>query len=134
MSIERKDGKSFCLETMAALEVCTEFSELPMKAIAQALNFGKSVSDNGWGRSRACCTKSLRSGVEQLGKIDRFFPSGKMCSACGTVKTVLGLSEREYVCETYGHTTNRDINAAVNILKEGLRLCVRPVTYRTEGH
>lgn len=44
-----------------------------------------------------------------------FFPSSKTCSACGTVKTKLSLSERTYHCEHCGLVIDRDLNAARNL-------------------
>jgi len=46
---------------------------------------------------------------------DRFYPSSKTCSGCGTVKTKLALSEREYQCEACGLVIDRDRNAALNL-------------------
>lgn len=45
---------------------------------------------------------------------DRFFPSSKTCSACGSVKKDLALSDRVYECEC-GHCQDRDLNAAINL-------------------
>jgi putative transposase len=57
-------------------------------------------------------------------KVGRFFPSSKTCSKCGVVRGTLSLSERTYDCPNpeCGLTIDRDLNAALNILKEGLRL------------
>ncbi|MFG3421459.1 IS607 family element RNA-guided endonuclease TnpB [Micromonospora sp. NPDC048063] len=46
---------------------------------------------------------------------DRWYPSSKTCSGCGTVKTKLALSEREYTCKACGLTLDRDLNAAYNL-------------------
>lgn len=48
---------------------------------------------------------------------DRFYPSSKRCSACGTVKDTLSLSERVYHCDNSacGETIDRDLNAAINL-------------------
>ena len=46
---------------------------------------------------------------------DRFYPSSKKCSKCGTVRKYLSLSERTYICPECGHTIDRDLNAAVNL-------------------
>ncbi|MDR1080410.1 MAG: transposase [Deltaproteobacteria bacterium] len=40
--------------------------------------------------------------------VDRFYPSGKTCSACGAVKPALGLAESVYVCDRCGHARDRD--------------------------
>ena len=54
-------------------------------------------------------------------KVDRFFPSSKTCSHCGSIKADLSLSDRTYHCRVCGLTIDRDLNAATNLLKEGLR-------------
>ena len=48
---------------------------------------------------------------------DRFYPSSKTCSGCGAVKAKPALSERTYVCTACGLALDRDMNAAVNLLK-----------------
>jgi putative transposase len=47
---------------------------------------------------------------------DRFYPSSKKCSGCGTVKAKLSLSERTYLCDACGLVIDRDVNAARNLL------------------
>ena len=54
--------------------------------------------------------------------IDRFYPSSKLCSACGYKKDDLQLSDREWVCPECGVVHDRDINAALNIMNEGKRI------------
>lgn len=46
---------------------------------------------------------------------DRWYPSSKTCSGCGTVKAKLAVSEREYQCEACGLVIDRDRNAALNL-------------------
>ena len=46
---------------------------------------------------------------------DRFFPSSKTCSNCGTIKQVLDLGERAFYCEVCGYEIDRDLNAASNL-------------------
>lgn len=53
-------------------------------------------------------------------KIDRFFPSSKTCSNCGFIKESLNLSERKWTCPKCNTDLDRDLNAAKNILKQGL--------------
>jgi len=52
-------------------------------------------------------------------KIDRFFPSSKTCSNCGTVKKELDLKDRTYICDTCNFETDRDLNASINIKRVG---------------
>ncbi len=48
---------------------------------------------------------------------DMFFPSSKTCSGCGAVKTKLPLSARVYHCDECGRSTDRDLNAAINLAR-----------------
>ena len=62
--------------------------------------------------------KTARTGA-RLHVIDRWYPSSKMCSRCGRVKTKFSLAERTYRCEHCGLTMDRDLNAAINIKVAG---------------
>jgi len=92
-----------------------------MKAMSQALNFGKTVADNGWGMFVSFLGYKLEEAGKKLIKVDKWFPSSKTCSVCGRKKDDLELSERVYVCEC-GNILDRDVNAAINIRKEGMRI------------
>jgi transposase len=64
---------------------------------------------------------------------DRFFPSSKLCSACGVVKKTLALGERTYDCDACGLSLDRDENAAINLRAYGLRqlgIAPLPVDHR----
>ncbi len=50
---------------------------------------------------------------------DKWYPSSKTCSECGSIKKQLKLSEREYVCEECGCVIDRDLNASINLMKYG---------------
>jgi putative transposase len=54
-----------------------------------------------------------------LVKINRFFPSSKTCSNCGHKEDKMPLSVREWTCPSCGSKHDRDLNASINILKEG---------------
>jgi putative transposase len=58
--------------------------------------------------------KCAFTGIE-LAEADKWYPSSKTCSKCGSVKKVLKLSERTYICEECGCTIDRDFNAAVKL-------------------
>ena len=97
--------------------ICIE--DLNMKGMSQALNFGKSVADNGWGIFTTMLQyKSMFLG-KQVIKIDKWFPSSKTCSFCGTIKTELPLSSRVYKCDKCNSEIDRDLNASINIREVG---------------
>ena len=106
--------------------------DLNMKGMAQALNFGKSVSDNGWGMFTTFLQYKLEERGKYLVKIDKWFPSSKLCSNCGTVKEELALSERTYRCDC-GMVISRDHNAAINILREGISQLDKTLNRGTHG-
>jgi len=53
----------------------------------------------------------------ELVVVDRWFPSSKTCSNCGTKKETLTLKERVFQCECCGFEIDRDLNAAINLEK-----------------
>lgn len=55
-------------------------------------------------------------------QVDRFYPSSKLCHECGAKYAGLGLSEREWVCGQCGSPHDRDVNAALNIRDEAMRI------------
>jgi len=58
----------------------------------------------------------------QVVQVDRWFPSSKTCSKCHFIKDDLTLSDREWTCYRCKEVHNRDVNAAQNILVQGLNL------------
>ena len=78
-------------------------------------HLAKSVMDASFGEFRRQLEyKTARTGA-QLHVIDRWCPSSKTCSGCGSVKAKLSLSERTYECDGCGLIIDRDLNAAINI-------------------
>ena len=99
--------------------VCVE--DINLKNIAQSLKLGKSTNDNGFGMFRVRLQQKLEVQGKKLIKIDKWFPSSKMCRFCGCINSELQLSDRIWICSC-GQTLNRDENAAINILNQGLLL------------
>ena len=101
--------------------VCIE--DLDMKAMSQSLRFGKSVSDNGWGMFTTFLAYKLEEMGKQLVKVDKFFASSQTCSVCGYKNSeTKNLAVRAWDCPECGTHHDRDVNAAINIRNEGMRL------------
>jgi putative transposase len=89
--------------------------DLNVKGMVKNHNLSLSIQDVGFGEFRRQLSyKCARGGVE-LVEVDRFYPSSKTCSSCGTKKADLGLEERVFVCDECGYTQDRDLNAAFNL-------------------
>ena len=63
---------------------------------------------------------------KKLIKVNRYYPSSQLCSSCGYRKSDLLLSTRSWICPNCNNKHNRDVNAAINIKKEGIRLVLTP--------
>lgn len=99
--------------------VCVE--DLNMTAIGnKGFKNGKATYDNGYGMFLNMLEYKLADRGKTLVRVDKFYPSSQLCSCCGNRKK-LELSERKYIC-TCGLEIDRDLNAAINIKNEGLRL------------
>ena len=95
---------------------------LAVKNMVKNHNLAKAISDCGW----AELTRQLKYKAEKEGKsyleIGRFFPSSKTCHVCLNQISSLPLEVRSWTCSKCQTNHDRDINAAMNIRDEGLRL------------
>ena len=99
--------------------ICVE--SLAVKQMLQHPTLAKAIADVGWGELlRQLDYKAAWYG-RTLITIDRWYPSNKTCSACGSVLETLDLEERAWTCLQCGTHHDRDTNAARTILAEGLR-------------
>ncbi len=103
--------------------ICIE--DLAVKAMARSMGrraFRRSVADAGLGEIRRQLAYKAAWRGRVVSIVGRFYPSSKTCGACGQVHAGLMLSDRRWVCPACGANHHRDLNAAKNIEREGLRL------------
>ena len=95
--------------------------DLDLNAIIKLL--GKATTDNGYGMFLNMLQYKLEERGKRLVRVNRYFPSSQLCSCCGYKNpAVKDLRVREWVCPECGVVHDRDHNAAINILNEGLRV------------
>lgn len=100
--------------------ICVE--DLAVKNIMKNHKLAQAMSDVGLGTFYSMLEYKCEWNDKQFVKIDRFFPSSKMCSNCGWINQDLTLKIREWICPSCGEKHDRDKNASKNILKQGLKI------------
>lgn len=83
--------------------------------MSRTLHLGKSVTDLGFGEFRTILEQKCKEYDTTIIYADKWYPSSKTCSSCGTINKSLKLSDREWICTECGTYHNRDFNAALNL-------------------
>ncbi|GGS92734.1 transposase [Planobispora rosea] len=93
--------------------------DLTVRTMVKNHSLARAVSDASWRELRSMLQYKAQWYGRDLVVIDRWFPSSKLCSACGTLQEKMPLGVREWQCAC-GALHDRDVNAANNILAAGL--------------
>lgn len=107
---------------------CTHYivSKLPCRVVMEDLNVSGMMKNKHLSKAiqEQCFFEFIRqmkykcewNGIEFI-QVSRFYPSSKTCSNCGCIKHDLKLSDRTYSCSECGFVIDRDLNAAINLMK-----------------
>lgn len=93
--------------------------DLNVRNMVSNHSLARAISDASWAEMRSMLEYKADWYGRQVVAVDRWFPSSKMCSACGALQQSMSLNVREWSCSC-GATHDRDVNAAKNIRAEGL--------------
>jgi putative transposase len=110
--------------------ICIE--NLSVKNMTKNHKLAKAIQDASFGTLVSILKYKATWNNRKILEIDRFFPSSKTCHCCGYIKTNLTLKDREWDCPNCGKHLDRDVNAAINIKNEGLRLLDKSTVEVTE--
>mgnify|MGYP003563030087 FL=1 len=113
--------------------ICME--DLNVKGMVKNHKLAESILEMNFGEFRRMLEYKARWYNRKIVFVDRFYPSSKTCHNCGYVNRELTLNDREWICPHCGEVINRDYNAALNILDEGMRIigCSTPESKLVEN-
>lgn len=93
--------------------------DLTVRNMLRNHSLARAISDAAWSQLRYMLEYKCQWYGRELRLVDRWYPSSRICSACGALKEAMPLDVRQWAC-TCGVVHDRDVNAAVNILAAGL--------------
>ena len=96
--------------------------DLNVRGMLKNHKLAKAIQEVGFYRFKQILEDKTRNNYKEVVFVDRFYPSSKTCHNCGHINRQLKLSNRQWTCPQCGEHHDRDLNAALNILDEGLRI------------
>ncbi|MER5908482.1 RNA-guided endonuclease TnpB family protein [Streptomyces mirabilis] len=97
--------------------------DLTVRNMVKNHRLARAISDAAWSEFRSMLEYKAQWYGREVIAVDRWFPSSKLCSACGTLQEAMPLNVRTWTCDC-GITHDRDMNAANNLLAAGLAVTV----------
>ena len=100
--------------------ICME--DLNVKGMLKNHKLAESIQEMNFGEFKRILEYKAKWYNRRIVFVNRFYPSSKTCNNCGYIYKQLKLSDRQWICPECGQLIERDYNAALNILTEGLRI------------
>ncbi|MFG3513257.1 RNA-guided endonuclease TnpB family protein [Streptomyces bobili] len=97
--------------------------DLAVRNMVKNASLARAISDAAWSQLRSMLEYKAQWYGREVIAVDRWFPSSRLCSACGSLRRKMPLHVRIWTCDC-GTTHDRDVNAAKNILAVGLTASV----------
>jgi putative transposase len=113
----RRDALHKLTTTLATKHGTVVVEQLNLAGMLRNRRLARALADSGLGEVRRLLGYKTVWYGSRLVVADPFYPSSKICSACGWVKAKLTLAERTFHCEACGLVLDRDLNAARNLAK-----------------
>jgi putative transposase len=92
--------------------------DLTVRTMVKNRKLARAISDAAWSQFRSMLEYKAQWYGRNVVVVDRWFPSSKLCSTCGTLQDKMPLNVRTWTCNC-GTTHDRDVNAAQNLLAAG---------------
>ncbi|MFD8456389.1 RNA-guided endonuclease InsQ/TnpB family protein [Streptomyces antimycoticus] len=116
----RRDGLHKITTRLVRDNQTIVIEDLTVRNLLKNGRLARAISDAAWSEFRSMLEYKARWYGRAVIAVDRWFPSSKLCSHCGTLQNTMPLSVRTWTCGSCGVTHDRDVNAARNILAAGL--------------
>lgn len=107
--------------------------DLNVKGMISNHKLARSIQELSLHEFKSILTYKCKWYDRDLVQVGRFFASSKTCSNCGNKKDDLTLKDRVYSCDDCGHEMDRDLNAAINIKQEGIKILATGTVVNARG-
>ncbi|WP_282695312.1 RNA-guided endonuclease TnpB family protein [Streptomyces sp. CC208A] len=115
----RRDGLHKLTTRLVRENQTIVIEDLTVRNMVKNHTLARAISDASWSEFRSLLEYKAAWYGREVIAVDRFFPSSRLCSHCGTLQEKMPLSVRTWTCVSCGTTHDRDVNAARNLLAAG---------------
>ncbi|MFE5109209.1 RNA-guided endonuclease InsQ/TnpB family protein [Streptomyces sp. NPDC056663] len=115
----RRDGLHKLTTRLVRENQTIVIEDLTVRNMVRNRSLARAISDAAWAELRSLLEYKAQWYGREVIAVDRFFPSSKLCSVCGTLQGKMPLNVRTWTCAACGTTHDRDVNAARNLLAAG---------------